>query len=207
MRVAIIGASGRSGRAAAIHALAAGHEVVSVVRSPAKAPEGTAVFEADARDITALAAAIAGADAVISALGHVKADDDRTLLQDGATALVPALASTGVKRVIAISAAGAYVAGDDPLSRFLAKPLLERFLKDNNVDTRAMDDVIQSSPTAWTILRPSRLIPGEKSGDYRAGVDKAVWWHYNTRFDTVGRAAIDALARPDWIGRAVYITG
>ena len=37
--------------------------------------------------------------------------------------------------------------------------------------------------------------------------DQAVWWHSNTRFDTVGRAAIDALARPDWIGHAVFITG
>jgi hypothetical protein len=34
-----------------------------------------------------------------------------------------------------------------------------------------------------------------------------VWWHYNTRFDTVGRAAVDALSRPECVRQAVYIRG
>ncbi|UJP10338.1 NAD(P)H-binding protein [Microbacterium sp. KUDC0406] len=64
MRVAIIGASGRSGRRAVAHALEAGHEVVSVVRTPSSAPASTEVAQADARDVDALAAAMTGADAV-----------------------------------------------------------------------------------------------------------------------------------------------
>ncbi len=207
MRIAVIGASGRSGRAAVTHALQAGHEVVAVVRTPAKAPEGPAVAQADARDSAALTAAISGADAVISCIGHVDGEHDATLLHDAADALLSAMAAADVRRLVAVSAAAAYVAGDDPLSRFVAKPLLERMLKGNNIDTRKMEDVIRASPTDWTLLRPSRLVPGDSDSDYRARIDQAVWWHYNTRFDTVGRAAVKALATPGWIDHAIFITG
>lgn len=206
MRIAVLGASGRTGHSTVHHALAAGHDVVSVVRNPGKAPAGTTVVQADARDTAALAEAVRGVGAVVSCIGHVTGQDDPTLLRDGAQALTDAMASTGGRRLIAVSAAAAYVAGDDPLSRFIAKPLLERMLKANNIDTRAMEDVIRSSQTDWTLLRPSRLVAGDGSSNYRSRIDKAIWWHYNTRFDTVGRAAIDAIGRTDWSHRAVFIT-
>lgn len=207
MRVAVIGASGRTGRAAVAHGLADGHEVVSVVRNPAKAPPGTAVAAADARDVAALTGALDGVDAVVSCLGHVTGQEDPTLLRDGAQALTTAMATAGVERLVAVSAAAAYVAQDDPISRFVAKPLLQRILKANNADTRAMEEVIRASPTTWTLLRPARLVPGDGSPGYRHQVDRSVWWHYSTRFDTVGRAAIDALSHPDWANHAVFLTG
>lgn len=206
MRIAVLAASGRTGSATVRHALAAGHDVVSVVRTPSKAPAGTTVAQADARDAAALAHAFRDADAVVSCVGHVTGQEDPTLLRDSASALVAAMAAVGTRRVVAVSAAAAYVAGDDPLSRFIAKPILERMLKANNVDTRAMEDVIRSSTAHWTLLRPSRLVAGNGSARYRSRVDRAVWWHYNTRFDTVGRAAVDALSRSDWIGHSAFIT-
>ena len=209
MRVAIVGASGRSGRAAVARALGAGHEVVSIVRSPASAPADTTVKAADARDVTALTDAIRGAGAVISCLGHTRdksAQDDPTVLHDGAVALTAAMNAANVTRLVAVSAAGAYIQGDDPLSRFIAKPLIGRLFGGVFPDTRRMEEVIRASDTSWTILRPSRLVGGAGKPSYRAGVDHAVWWHYNTTFDTVGRAAVDALTNPAWIDHAVFIT-
>lgn len=206
MRVAVIGASGRTGRATIKHALAAGMDVVSIVRNPSSAPEGTTVAQADARDREALAAGVKGADAAVSCLGHVAGDHDLTVLQDGATALVAAMASVGVSRLVAVSAGAPFVAGDDPLSRFVAKPILARVLKANNEDTRAMEAVIRASDTSWTLLRPSRLIAGDGKVRYRSGLDVSVRWHYTTTFDTVGRAAVDAVSKPDWAGHAVCIT-
>lgn len=163
--------------------------------------------QADARDTSALADALRGVDAVVSCIGRLRGQDEPTLLRDSASALVEAMASCGVKRMVAISAAAAYVAGDDPISRFIAKPLLERALKGNNIDTRAMEEVIRGSEADWTLLRPSRLITGDGAPNYRRGIDSSIRWHYNTRFDTVGRAAVDALSTPEWIGHAVFITG
>ena len=207
MRVAVIGASGRTGRTTVAHALAAGYEVVAVVRDPMRAPEGTTVRVADARDGAALSAALDGCDAVVSCLGHVPGADDPTILRDGAEVLLEATATAKVSRLVAISAAGAYVQGDDPLSHYLAKPIVARMFGAAFEDTRAMESLIRASDTQWTLLRPSRLVPGETTKPYRAGIDRAVWWHYNTRFDTVGRAAVDALTTPAWVGHAVFITG
>jgi putative NADH-flavin reductase len=209
MRVAILGASGRSGKAAVARAIGAGHEVVSIVRNPASAPADTIVKIADARDVTGLTEAIRGADAVISCLGHTRdksAQADGTVLHDGAVALISAMDAAGVKRLVAVSAAGAYIQGDDPLSRFIAKPLVARLFGGVFPDTRRMEEVIRTSDSSWTILRPSRLVGGVSKPSYRAGVDRAVWWHYNTTFDTVGRAAVDALTTAAWIDHAVFIT-
>jgi putative NADH-flavin reductase len=206
MRVAVIGASGRTGRTTVAHALAAGHEVVSVVRTAASAPAETTVRVADARDVAAVTAAVAGCDAVVSCIGHVAGADDPSILHDGAVAVLAAMSASKLTRLIAISAAGAFVEGDDPLSRFIAKPIVARLFGSGFADTREMETVIRSSPVQWTLLRPSRLIAGASTRSYRAEVDRAVWWHYNTRFDTVGRAAVDALTTPEWVGHAVFIT-
>jgi uncharacterized protein YbjT (DUF2867 family) len=219
MRVAVIGASGRSGAAAVARAQAAGHEVVSVVRRVASAPPRTTVRIADARDVSALTDAIGGVDAVISCLGHSRdnsaansaksansAPADRSVLHDGAVALLTAMGAAGVTRLVAVSAAGAYAQGDDPLSRFVAKPIVARLFGEVFPDTRAMEDVIRASDAQWTLFRPSRLVAGSSRTTYRFGVDRSVWWHYNTTFDTVGRAAVDALGNSAWINHAVFIT-
>jgi len=209
MRIAVIGASGRSGQATVTRALAAGHEVIAVVRNPASAPTGAISRTADARDEAALAVAIEGADAVVSCLGHAREPQpspDATVLHDGIVALIAAAEAAGVSRLVAVSAAGAYVEGDDPLSRFIAKPIVARFFGAAFADTRAMENTIRASKTQWTILRPSRLIPGAGHEAYRSGVDRAVRWHYSTTFDTVGHAAIDSLNSDAWVGHAVFIT-
>jgi putative NADH-flavin reductase len=207
MRVAVVGASGRTGRATVAHAVAAGHDVVAVVRTASSAPDGAATAVADARDVAALTSALKGCDAVVSCLGHVPGANDPAILGEGAAALRKAMTAATVSRVIAISAAGAYVQDDDPLSRYLAKPLVARYFGATFDDTRAMEAAFASSAARWTMLRPSRLIPGESAKPYRAGIDRAVWWHYNTRFDTVGRAAVDALTTDAWVEHAVFITG
>ncbi len=206
MRVAVIGASGRTGRTTVAHALATGHDVVAVVRTASSAPERTTVALADARDVAALTTAISGCDAVVSCLGHVAGADDPSILADGADALLRAMASSGVRRIVAISAAGAYVQGDDPLSRFVAKPIVARLFGAGFADTRQMENGLRASDAQWTALRPSRLIHGTSTKPYRARVERAVWWHYNTRFDTVGRAAVDALDNAAWINHAVFLT-
>ena len=160
-------------------------------------------------DVVALTAAIRGAHAVISCLGHVRdrsAIADASVLRDGAVALTTAMGAARVSRLVVVSAAGAYVQGDDPLSRFIAKPIVGKLFGGVFPDTRAMEDVVRASATDWTILRPSRLIPGTSARTYRYGVDHDVWWHYSTTFDTVGRAAVDALADPAWVGHAVFLT-
>jgi putative NADH-flavin reductase len=71
MRIAIVGANGRTGRQLVTQALAAGHEVTALTRHPGQVParERLAVARADVTDPEALDAAVAGHDAVLSVLG------------------------------------------------------------------------------------------------------------------------------------------
>ena len=73
MKLTIFGATGGTGSALAAQAVAAGHEVTVVVRDPARlagpASSRLRVVTADVLDPAAISAAVAGADAVISAIG------------------------------------------------------------------------------------------------------------------------------------------
>lgn len=190
--------------------MAAGHEVVSVVRTALTAPSGTAVAVAHAREVAALTTAFVGVDAVVSCLGHSRENNgkggDATVLAEGAAAALEAMHAAGVTRLVAISAAGAFVQGDDPLSHYIAKPIVARLFGEPFADTRAMEAEIRASDVQWTLLRPSRLVAGDGRQPYRSGIERAVWWHYSTTFDTVGRASIDALTNPAWTNHAVFIT-
>jgi NAD(P)H-binding len=82
MRLTIFGASGQTGRHLLEQALAAGHTVTAVARDPTRLPtrhQRLKVVTADALDPAAIQPAVAGADAVSSALGpHPRATGRRS---------------------------------------------------------------------------------------------------------------------------------
>jgi uncharacterized protein YbjT (DUF2867 family) len=205
MRIAVLGASGRTGRVVVARALAAGHDVRAVVRSADRAPAGSTPALADALDIPALTEAFLGMDAVISCLGHVKGQGDGTLLASSSRATLEAMAGSGVDRFVVVSASGAFVGGDDPLTRFIAKPILNRILRENMDDTRAMEAVLRASGVDWTALRPSQLVDKPGKANYRRRIELSLPWGFQTSYNTVARAALDALEKPDWVGHAVSV--
>src|SRR5438128_12620406 len=72
MNLVILGATGRTGRLVVEQALAAGHAVTALVRSPEKLTlrnPNLRVVMGDATDTSALSRAVQGADALISTLG------------------------------------------------------------------------------------------------------------------------------------------
>ena len=72
MRILVFGATGPLGRHVTDGALSAGHQVTAFVRTPGRlAPRpGLQEMAGDVLDASAVAAAVPGHDAVISALGH-----------------------------------------------------------------------------------------------------------------------------------------
>jgi putative NADH-flavin reductase len=115
------------------------------------------------------------------------------------------MTTRGVRRLIVVSASGAFVGGDDPLTRFIAKPLLNRILRDNMDDIRAMEAVLRSSDVDWTALRPSQLVDKPGKANYRSRVELSLPWGFQTSYNTVARATLDALSRPDWVRHAVSV--
>ena len=113
MRLAILGATGRIGGHLMNWALDAGHPVQALARDAAALPRrpGLRVTEGDARDLGAVTEVIADADAVLSALGP-RGSKAPGLLAGAARSTVDAMRMTGARRLICVSAAGAYVTAD-----------------------------------------------------------------------------------------------
>src|SRR5690348_6456343 len=109
MKLTIIAATGGVGRQLLAQALDAGHDVTAVARTPARLPQD---LRAAVRIVTAnlaspdphvLESAVAGADAVLSALGpHNNADAG--IAAPGTAAIISAMRAARVQRIVAISA-------------------------------------------------------------------------------------------------------
>ena len=114
MNVALIGATGRTGRLVLSELLTRGHTVTVLARDPGKLPEsdadGVRVVVGSATDPQALSRLLDGTQAVISALGPTAKEAD--LHTSTAHLLVDAMPTAGVSRFIGISGAGIDVPGD-----------------------------------------------------------------------------------------------
>lgn len=168
MQVTILGGTGRIGSLALAGALAAGHEVVALSRGPlAAAVEGRVVaVRGNAADPAVLRRALAGSASVIAALGPRRnALDDELALEATMRALVEAMASAGVGRLVALSGAAVTVPGD-------AKPLLDRvasrlvrLVARHVVGAKQREfDAFAASDLAWTALRPAIVTDGAPRG-------------------------------------------
>lgn len=205
MKIAVLGASGRTGRELVHVAAAAGHDVVAVVRDPARlaTPSGE-VRVADASDVAALTDAFQGVDAVASCLGPVPGESAH-VLRDGITSVLAAMDGAGVRRLVAISASGWLVDGDDPLSRYVAKPILKRALAEANADLEAMEQVIRVSTVDWTIMRPPRLQDRPGTGRYKSRRDGNVRWAWTIARPDLALAMLDALTDRTAVGQAISV--
>jgi putative NADH-flavin reductase len=173
MRIALLGGSGRTGSHVLAWALTSGHEVTALARNPESLTPvaGLAVISGQATDGGAVAATVADADAVVSALGPRGAKTP-ALLASAARNLVAGMDKAGVRRLICVSAAGAFIQGDPDMgalvkftfSRVLDKPF-------HFPDVRQMESVITASGLDWTMVRPTRLVNSPAIGRYRVRPD------------------------------------
>lgn len=165
MKVAVIGATGRTGRLVVDEARRRGHEVIACTRRPgllADVDELTTIVEGDASDPATVRRALAGAEAVISTVpggnrAHPHAAEELT------TAIVSAMREYDVARLVVTSAYP--VVGDRPR---LPMWVLRRLLRTAYADVARMEQIVAGSNLDWTIARLNRLIDGPASGALRA---------------------------------------
>jgi putative NADH-flavin reductase len=173
MRVALLGGTGRIGGLLLAQALESGHEVTVLARNTdALTPAGgLTTISGDATDAQAVAATVDGADAVLSALGPRGAKAPSPL-ESAARNTVLAMSKTGARRLICVSAAGAFIEGDPNMSA-VVKFILPKVFATQFADVRAMEQVIRASDLDWTLVRPTRLVNSGVTQKYRTAPDYA----------------------------------
>ena len=172
MKIVVLGASGGTGLRIVEQALEAGHIVTAFMRSPEKfTPKhpNLTVFKGDSMDATAVERAIAGQDAVISALGPTRPPVPG-MMETSAKNIVMAMKKHGVRRLISTTGAGVRQPEDQPkLSDHVISALLNLLAKSVVLDSAANVKVIQNSDLDWTVVRFPRLVDRERTGKARAG--------------------------------------
>jgi len=217
MKLTVFGASGGTGTQVVSQGLDAGHEIVAVVRDPARLPvshPNLTVVTADVLRPGDIAETVAGRDAVISALGHSRRRAERTvnrthpmLCADAARSIVTAMADTGSRRLVIVSASGPYAdAGDGPVLRYVAKPLLGRTVfKTVWADHVAMEEAVRASDLDWTVLRPPALTDKPLTGRYRTRDGLNLRGGLTVCRADVAHLALAVAGDPDTYRTAIYL--
>jgi uncharacterized protein YbjT (DUF2867 family) len=177
MRLLILGATGRTGGHLVEQALAQGHDVTVLVRDrPRLQPHGddVRVLVGEVTEPVAAAAAVAGQDAVLIALGSRRPREllGTDVMVRSVGNVVSAMQAGGVRRVVLLSALGAGVsAGNAPVMlRLTFATLLRRIGRDK----AAAEELLRRSGLDWTLVYPPRFTGGPLTKQYRHGGDMRV---------------------------------
>ncbi|UJW35013.1 SDR family oxidoreductase [Saccharothrix sp. AJ9571] len=205
MKLTVFGATGATGKHVVEQACAAGHQVTAVVRDPSKLDRtDLTVVEADTLDPAAIEPAVAGADGVISALGTRNGRGPTTICAEGTASILRAMTAAGTRRLVVVSASGLATDGDDPLTKVLVKPIVQRALRHPFADMTRMEELIRASVLDWTIIRPPRLTEGPR-GDYRTAVDDGVRRGFVISRANLAHAILRALPAEDTCGKILTV--
>lgn len=164
VQVAVLGATGATGRLVVDELVHRGHSVVALTRTAQPAgPSAVTGVTGDARDPGALDALVGGADAVVSALGPRRGDT--TLHREVAPLLVAAMQRAGVRRFAGVSGAGIDVPGDRKSLRDRVVSVVVRRLGGQTVRDKALEwRTWADSDLDWTLVRAPRLVDGPATG-------------------------------------------
>lgn len=170
--VTIFGGTGKTGRHLVEGALAGGHHVTVLVRTPSKLTidhEHLRVVDGDVQDHAAVSEAVAGADAVLSVLGPTQNTPDYQVSR-GTAHILEAMRAHDVSRIVIAAGAGVGGEGDEPklfnhLISFVLKLAARHVLKDMTRTVHA----VRESDLDWTVVRVPMLTDDPPKGTLRVG--------------------------------------
>merc|ERR1712226_1755948 len=201
MKLAVLGATGPSGKCFTSQALAAGNHVYAIVRNPSKLSdlkhENLIIKEASIFDAGQLKNEFSDANAVVSCLGApcASATCGRTvsLYSESIKVITDAMKASGKSRLVCMTSAGQHIDDQQNVgmrTKFFAKYVIgtlladisrmESYLKENSDGLR---DPIVKEEVHYDSSLPSR-IP-------RANVAKVM---------------LEAVTESKWINKAIYLT-
>jgi putative NADH-flavin reductase len=168
VKVLIIGATGSTGRILLEKALEQGHQVTALARNPsAVAPREyrPRVLGGNVLDPEAVEAAVAGQDAVLSALG-TRSTKPTTLFSESTHNVISAMDKQGVRRLVCVTGIG--VGDSKGHVGFLYDRIIRPFVVKNVYeDKERQEEAIKQSDLDWVIVRPARLTDEPARGKYR----------------------------------------
>ena len=196
MKLAVFGAAGATGRPLVAQALERGHSVTAFVRS---APGDHSldgvdrVVTGDARNDSAVASALRGAEAVVSAI-RPRGPDPGTVYSNAIGTVARAMEAAELTRIVI--SANSRVLDDRPLEGPYAGVSHEH---------REALACLRASDLDWTVVATPVLTDDEPVGSYDASIGARSGGKSIARPD-FAVALLDALDHPDWVGAIVDVS-
>jgi uncharacterized protein len=170
LNICILGSTGRVGSKILSNSINAGHTVHALVRDITKAPQpvpNLKVIIGDVLDSSILNKVIANTEVIICALST----EGDALLSSSIPLIIKAMEKNGIKRIITIGTAGILQARSEPnFYRFQSKESRRKSTKDAE-DHLSVYEHLKISELEWTIVCPTYLPDGERTGIYRSERD------------------------------------
>jgi putative NADH-flavin reductase len=172
-KIALFGASGKTGSEFLKVALADGLEVRALARTPAKIPQEDLkleVIKGDVLNFEDVLSTVKETDVVVSLFGQVKGSP-KNLQTNGTKNIVKAMKLEGIDRIISLSGGGLpfpekdHPKFPDKMIKFIMKMAVPHVLQ----DAEDHADVLKDSGLNWTIIRGPRLTEEPRKGHYRVG--------------------------------------
>jgi len=195
MRIAVFGATGRTGRPLVDAAVERGHDVVALSRREDHGlPASIEVVLGDARDLDPVGAVLDGADAVTSVLAIEAGTEPTTMLSDATRTIVDAMAAEEVRRIVITTNSTVFTDReiDDPY----------RIVADEHRRNVAM---LRGTTLDWTVLAPTFLRDGEPGDQLEVAVDGRATGKEMSRVG-LANVVLDAIDRDDWIAHVLGIS-
>jgi putative NADH-flavin reductase len=131
------------------------------------AAERLRVLQGDVTGGDGLAQAVAGQDAVLSALGRGYSFKSERLFARAMPRIVEAMEARGVRRLVVVSAWG--VGETAPDASLLPRLMHRLLLAELFADKLAGEEALRRSGLDWTIVYPTALTNGPRTSRYRTG--------------------------------------
>jgi len=206
MKLSVFGASGGTGKEIVKAALEQGHIVSAFVRDPdrlAIQDDHLKVVTGDVYDLESVTRAVGGQDAVVCALGGGRDIKRTTVRATGTEHIIRAMEKHGVNRLVSVTAMG--IGESWETLSAVNKIFFATVLNSARRDHENQEKAIKASGLDWTIIRPSGLTDGPRTGQYDFGENIKASSSTISRAD-VADLILKAVDDDQLIGKAITIT-
>ncbi len=208
MKIAVVGATGATGRRVVTRALAQGHFVTAVARHPERLSpaDRLSIVRGDVLSTEGLTCALDGVEVVISCIGPEKNLSPGTLMSVGVANILAECKRANVRRFILQSGIGLSDGRELSCANRFVVRVSGWIFTAAVTDKAAAERMTQQLDIEWVIVRPVVLADKPAKGRYTAGslarVAPLIPLSFDDCADCLLRAATE---EPAWIGKIVNV--
>ncbi|CAM4414046.1 Putative NADH-flavin reductase [Pedobacter westerhofensis] len=204
--IAIVGATGSTGKELVRLAIEADYKVTVIVRYPSKmkSQNGVSIITGDVTDLVGLVKAFENIDAVISCFGPSDHRKVGTLMSTGTTNIVKACEKNAIKRFIFMSGFVQADYSEMAIVTRLITPIFRMIYHQSYNDKNIAESAIQNSNLDWTIVRAPGLNHSQPTGKYKAGIKTEIYFGLMP-FADCAQCLLDAIDEKGWAKQIINV--